>query len=289
MRAQEPVMRRPSALALALCAGAMAAMAPAAAFASDQLPLLQSVLWIQQSIEYRASTQTIYRAATVQLKAAVARPGSASLETGPGQPRRRPAVVLDLDETAIDNSAYSAWMVQQGVPYDEPSWQRWMALEQAAAVPGAVEFTRQAARRGIAVFYVTNRECVPAGEADPCPAKRHTMANLARLGFPRADDPAALLMKGERPDWGSDKSSRRQWIAGTHRIVMLFGDDLRDFLPVPAVEQLRAGEAEPELQQRLSLFGQRWFMLPNPMYGSWEQRLPASVEGRLGALKAVQP
>src|SRR6218665_2548095 len=167
-------------------------------------------------------------------------------------------------------------MVKRGVAYDEPSWQRWMALEQAAAVPGALEFTQRAARRGIAVFYVSNRECGPAGEADPCPAKRHTLANLARLGFPRADDPTALLLKHEKPDWGSDKSSRRQLIARTHRIVMLFGDDLRDFLPVAAAEQLLAGEAGPELRQRLSQFGRRWFMLPNPMYGSWEQRLPAT-------------
>lgn len=263
-------------------------LASVPALAADQLPLLQSVLWVQQSLEYQASAQTIYRAATAQLKAAVAAPGSAALEVGEGRTKRRPAVVLDLDETALDNSAYSGWLVRQGVAYDEASWQRWLALEQAGAVPGAVEFTQRAARMGLAVFYVSNRECVPL-DADPCPAKRHTMANLARLGFPRASDPDALMLLQERAGWGSDKSSRRQSIADRYRIVMLLGDDLRDFLPIAAVEALRTGNAEPGLQGRRALFGRRWFMLPNPMYGSWENTLPSPVADRLNALKLPRP
>lgn len=267
---------------------ALASALGSAARAADQLPLLQSVLWVQASLEYQSSAQTIYRAATARLKAAVAAPGSASLEVGAGRTKRPPALVLDIDETVLDNSRYSGWLVQQGVAYDEPSWQRWIAFEQATAVPGALAFTQAATRLGIAVFYVSNRECVPL-DADPCPAKRHTMANLAALGFPRASDASAVLLKQERPEWGSDKSSRRQLIADRHRIIMLFGDDLRDFVSPADADQLRAGKASSGLVQKTGLFGQRWFMLPNPMYGSWEQALPAMAAERIGVLKTPQP
>lgn len=268
---------------LALGLGLMGALPTARAQATDTGSLLQSVLWLQQSLEYRAAAAGVYHAASDRLESARTLPGSAALEDQPAARGRRPAVVMDLDETALDNSAYSAWMVRQAKPYDEGSWQAWLAQQAALEVPGAAAFTQLAARKGVDVFYVSNRACVPDG-ADACPAKAHTLANLARLGFARAV-PQALMLKGERPDWGSDKSTRREEIARTHRIIMLLGDDLRDFLPPAAVEQLRGGTAPAELQQRMKLFGSRWFMLPNPMYGSWENGLPADPALRRARLR----
>jgi endonuclease/exonuclease/phosphatase family metal-dependent hydrolase len=118
------------------------------------------------------------------------------------------------------------------------------------------------------VFYVTNRDCpraVPAGR-DPCPAKTATQRNLIALGLPFAADPTSLLMRGERPQWvASSKSARRAWIGERYRIVALVGDDLNDFIDRREFMARRA-ELEP-------LFGTRWFLLPNPIYGSWERAL----------------
>ncbi len=261
---------------------------------ADSLAQLNAVLWMQQTLEYKAVSQSVYAAATRMLPAAVKQRTWATLERGPAK-KRRAAVVLDLDETALDNSAYNAWKVRADQPYREGDWQAWMALQAEQPVPGVLAFTLAAKRAGADVFYITNRECHAEG-ADPCPAKAHTMARMARLGFPRASDPAAFLFKNEEPGWASsDKSPRRLRVLQTHRIVMQLGDDLRDFLPMACVDQLRGppvkekvkaacdvGKAEQAMQ---AFFGQSWFMLPNPSYGSWEKGVPAKVEDKLKALQ----
>lgn len=260
------------------------AAAPAPLPDAQSLALLNSVLWTQQSVEHRAASLATYRAASAALLRAVRQPGWASLETGPATSGRA-AVVMDIDETMVDNAAYSAWMVQAGQPYEEPSWQAWMALRQAVALPGAVEFVRLAQRLKVDVFFVTNRECVPAGD-DPCPALAHTRENLVQIGFARAAEPGALLLRGQRPEWAaSDKSSRRQLVAQTHRIVMLLGDDLGDFLPVERVQALREGRADAQTNAAMAQFGRRWFIIPNPMYGSWEKGVPQAIPERLRALR----
>jgi endonuclease/exonuclease/phosphatase family metal-dependent hydrolase len=140
-----------------------------------------------------------------------------------------------------------------------------MEAAAAPAVPGAREFLLAAAAAGHRVFYVTNRECQPAA-GDACPQKTATQRNLQALGLPGAADPASLLLRGERPEWkGSDKSLRRAWLGERHRIVALGGDDLRDFVDRPVYEARR--------DELSALFGVRWFLLPNAMYGSWEREI----------------
>jgi 5'-nucleotidase (lipoprotein e(P4) family) len=268
---------------------ALAALSLGAAVAQDtpdaqSLALLNSVLWTQQSVEHQAASLATYRAASAALRAAVKQPGWASLETGPARSGRR-AVVVDIDETLVDNAAYSAWMVQSNQPYEEPSWQAWMALRQAVAIPGAVEFAKLAKRLKVDVFFVTNRECVPAGD-DPCPALAHTRENLVQLGFAQAARPGTLLLRNQRPEWAaSDKSSRRQWVAQTHRIVMLVGDDMGDFLPVDKVQALRAGQPDAQTTAAMAWLGKRWFVIPNPMYGSWEKVVPHAIPERIRSLQ----
>lgn len=232
---------------------------------------LHSVLWMQTSAEYRALALQAWQLAAERLHGASA-PGSAALEqwSMPAQQLESlpTAVIVDLDETVLDNSYFQARLVQGHKNYNDADWDRWQAEESAPLIPGAREFLDEAARLGHRIFYVSNRQCphvLPAA-GDPCPAKTQTQRNLQALGLPGANNPDNLLLRRERPEWESnDKSARRAWIGQHYRIVAMAGDDLRDFVDRPVFEARR--------EQLLPLFGQRWFILPNAMYGSWERSL----------------
>jgi len=235
----------------------------------------RATLWVRNSSEYRASIETVYRAALESLKRGLADPRwTAEPTQAGGLSGLPPAVVMDLDETVLDNSEAEVQLLLQGTCFEAfpASWDAWVAERHAPAVPGAVEFV-QAARalrdpvgRAVRVFFITNRECGRRpGNDDPCPQKADTAANLAALGLATADD--ELLVRGERPDWGGEKLSRRALVAAANRIVLNVGDDLADFLP----DVRRQGVAERDRARcaRDDYWGTRWFLLPNPIYGSW--------------------
>lgn len=231
---------------------------------------LHAILWMQTSAEYHAIVEQTWRLATAQLPALRA-PGSAAIEQAGMDPLKLAslptAVIVDLDETVLDNSFFQARLTRDSRPYDDASWNAWMQEAVAPALPGSKAFLLAAAAAGHRIFYVTNRECQPLA-GDPCPQKTATQRNLLSLELPGAADPDSLLLRGERPDWkGSDKTVRRAWIGERYRIVALGGDDLRDFVDRPVFEA-RRDELAP-------LFGTRWFLLPNAMYGSWERALAA--------------
>jgi len=243
---------------------------------------LHAVLWLQHSAEYRALVEQSYRAATARVRSQAA--GSAALEQEAmpadsiaGLPA---AVVLDVDETVLDNSWYQAALVRDGAQFSAQTWNEWVLSARATAVPGARDFVAAAVDAGVKIFYITNREC-PATPAtsggDPCPQLTATRQNLLALGFPGAENPEAYLLRGVRDEWrSSDKSLRRAYLAQHYRIVAMIGDDLQDFAARDLFEARRA-----ELTR---LFGERWFLLPNPMYGSWERALaePACADGLQG-------
>ena len=235
---------------------------------------VSATLWIQRAEEYRIATESVFRLAIERLPAMVSDPGSAAIEQA-GSPdtwsKLNTAIIVDLDETILDNSYYQARQIRAGAEYDESSWQLWMQEATATAVPGAVEFLQAASRAGHRVFYITNRACAPLPSIDdPCPAKTATRKNLQRLGLPDADDPDALMLRGSHPEWrSSDKTSRRAWVASRYRVIALFGDDLNDFMPRADYAKRRTEFAD--------FFGRRWFLLPNPIYGSWERALLGGV------------
>lgn len=237
---------------------------------------VNATLWMQRATEYRLTALQVYRLATERLDSTIAAAGSAAVEQQTADSatlaKMPTAIIVDLDETVLDNTFYQARRIRAGGDYDEPSWQAWMQEASAPAIPGAVEFLQAASRAGHRIFYVTNRECRPVAEhpTDPCPARTATLRNLQVLGLPNASDPGALSLRQERPEWsGSNKTTRRAWIAATYRIVALVGDDLRDFIDRPDFEK-RAAELTP-------LLGTRWFLLPNPIYGSWERAITADA------------
>ncbi len=228
----------------------------------DTHELLNATLWIQTSAEHRIVCRTIYEAAIEALDAALADPSAtAALEqTGPFG-SLPPAVIVDLDETILDNSPFAGRLVTDRIPFDPRLWAQWVTRAEAGALPGALEFIHHAESRGVAVYYVTNRS------ADQ---EEATRANLARLGIvlPAAVD--TVLMSRERPEWRSDKTSRRAFVAARYRILLLVGDDLGDFVS-GAVD---TPENRVVLADRYpGYWGTRWFVIPNPMNGSWETAL----------------
>ena len=205
-----------------------------------------------------------------------------------------PAVVMDVDETVLDNAEPQAEMLLKGTCFEEfPAvWDAWVAKRSAPAVPGAAGFIRAAramqdpSGRPVRVIFITNRECTPrAGSTAACPQQDDTAANLVALGLGSetlADD---LMLRGERPDWGSEKLARRQAVAAGYRIVLNVGDDLADFLP--DVRRATVADRDAARCAREAWWGRRWFLLPNAMYGSWLVALGEDLQAALAASPAV--
>jgi acid phosphatase len=177
----------------------------------------------------------------------------------------------------LDNGPFEGRMAREGRTFDEATWTAWVEAAAAPPMPGALDFGRLCAARGVKIFYVTNRDHDPEGPA--------TLRNLAASGLP-VDAPAdVLLMRGERPEWGSDKSSRFAEIARGHRVLLVLGDDLNDFLA--GVRDASIEERRAKAEAAAERWGTSWFVLPNPIYGSFlravDHGLPegASAEERL--------
>ena len=225
---------------------------------------VDGVIWMQASSEYKAVCRQTYRSAQAILKEAMRdTTWSAALEQTTGFHGLPPAVILDVDETVLDNGRFQGEMIRRGEFYDHDVWEKWVMTKSAEAVEGALEYVRAASALGITVIYLTNRECRPMPEyLEECPQQTATIANLIALGFP-VQDADCVMLKSEQPGWKSEKSSRRAYVAKKYRILQIVGDDLGDFIPnvkydITPEERLRKTRAhDPK-------WGRRWFMLPNP-------------------------
>jgi len=238
--------------------------APAAVAANDNL---NAVAWSQTAIEHDLIYLQTYRDAQARLLAALHDRHWDALGKGDRTtPLKglKPAVILDIDETVLDNSPFAARMVQGNHEYNEAEWAAWCREESARALPGAVEFTRFAAKHGIAVIYISNR----ARDLDQA-----TLANLRKAGLP-VSGPQSFLGLGTVVDGceqaGSEKGCRRQLVAQHYRVLMQFGDQIGDFVDVLANT---ADGRRKAVADYLPWIGTRWFVLPNPTYGSWEPAL----------------
>jgi 5'-nucleotidase (lipoprotein e(P4) family) len=223
--------------------------------------LLNAVLWVQTSAEYDFACRQIYTLARLNLDEALSdRTWTAALEQTGAYESLPPAVVLDADETALDNSAFEAMLIRETEEYNKPLWYAWVEKASADAVPGAREFVQYAFDHGVAVFFVTNRDYA---------IEEPTVRNLRDL-FGPAVTAENVLTRGEKEGWTSDKTSRRAYVAAGHRVLLLIGDDYNDFAYL--------GEPPPEarleaVRQHSDYWGTKWIILPNPMYGGWEQAL----------------
>jgi 5'-nucleotidase (lipoprotein e(P4) family) len=236
--------------ALAVCALALAAplgaQAPAAAPPEATRGL--EIKWVRESIEYATLTRMVYRMATGAVEVAA-----------PRLPAGRWTVVLDIDETTLDNSDYFLERAAYGQPFDDSTWDAWMARRAARAVPGVQEFVATVRRLGGRVAYITDRRAA---------AREDTRANLLALGLIADGDLLCL-----RSSAGGTKRERRTtltagagacaWPNEAMTVAAYVGDQLGDF----------PGPEEPDADAGADAgFGRRFFLLPDPMYGSWTRR-----------------
>lgn len=262
------------------------APAPSDAAALAAHPTFFATLWLQTSAEFRAVAWQAYDEAREILPVALADSSwtAAVEQEGDDASMLPPAVVLDVDETVLDNSPQQARTILAGGSFDPEAWGAWVDEARAPAVPGAREFLALADSLGVAVFYVTNRDQ---------PLEEATRRNLEAAGLPLDPDVDTVLTRGEREGWGSDKTSRREAVAERYRIVLLVGDDFNDFVAA----RLPRAERDRLVERYAEHWGDRWIMIPNPVYGSWEGALYGEDDDtpekrarrQLESLEAMQP
>src|SRR6266849_5238634 len=229
---------------------------PSATAQSNQPPadngyIEGAVLWQQSSGERRALSYQAFALARMMLDRDL------RMNRRHGKPR---AVIVDLDETILDNSLNEGMQVKNHVNFNQKDWTAWVNRAEATAVPGSVEFLNYAAARDVKVFYITNRNDIQ---------KAGTATNLKKLGFPNVNDQTLLVQADPK---NSSKEPLRQSVGAKYRIVLLMGDDLNDFSDV--FENSKTVDARVAAADRYQAeFGKRFIVLPNPMYGNWESAI----------------
>jgi 5'-nucleotidase (lipoprotein e(P4) family) len=209
-------------------------------FVNDQK--LLSVLWQQHAAEYRALCYQAFNIAGLRLNEAL------KLKKG------RLAIITDLDETILDNSYSEARSLKEGTSYTPAGWKQWTDRSAATAVPGAVEFLQLAKKKGVTIFYISNRDTTEL---------QSTMVNLRNLQLPNADLAHMLFLKTT-----SSKETRRQEVMKKYNVVMLLGDNLNDF--TSAFEKGSIEKRFLETDKVRAEWGRKFIVLPNSTYGEWE-------------------
>ena len=242
---------------------ALSAFSGTAARAQDAVPasdMLLATLWTQRAIEYKANALTVFTLARIRLDEALA---DKSWTAAPGEQKGDyqglpPAVILDVDETLIDNSRYQVWMLKNNQSFSTRTWNEFCAAQISTAIPGALEFVKYADSRGVKVFYITNRDAV---------TEKDTRENMQKLGFPMGGNVDTFLMQNEQPGWGSAKSSRRAVVTKDYRVLLNIGDNFGDF-----DDRYRGSEADriKAYEADMPYWGKQWLMIANPTYGSFD-------------------
>jgi 5'-nucleotidase (lipoprotein e(P4) family) len=202
-------------------------------------------MWVQNSAEYRALCLQAYNLATQQLTRQIA-----------VKSNKRPAIVLDIDETVLDNSPYQAMLTLTHRPFESESWDEWINLRRARAVPGVVEFLKEAHRQGFELFFISNRTI---GHLEP------TFQNMIDLGIPVKRE--NMFLRTNR----MGKDDRRAVVEKDYRVALLIGDVMTDFSDL--FEDKTTNERHILTDRFAREFGQRYIVLPNPMYGEWERAI----------------
>jgi 5'-nucleotidase (lipoprotein e(P4) family) len=209
--------------------------------------LVMALLWMQTSAEYRELCyQAFNMAGMVVDKAVASAKGDKPL-----------AVVADLDEALIDNSAFDVGLIGRDAAYSGKTWTEWEQAAQAIAIPGAVDFVKYAASKKVETFYVTNRD--QAGFEG-------TLKNLAALGFPFADAKHLLVSTGS-----SNKQPRYDQIAKDYSIIAYIGDNAND-TPMGTYHKMMK-DRNALVDQNKDKFGTQYIVIPNPSYGDWESAI----------------
>lgn len=217
-----------------------------------------ATLWQHTSAEAYWLYEQIYMHATAQLEANVTEIDEERQMTDPALWIRQPlAVIVDIDETVLDNSPYQVSAIRHGRTFDQNEWRAWTNKAEAKACPGALGFLQNAKVWDCEIFYISNRDVRE---------RASTLKNLQSVGFPFADEAHLLLMEGT-----SDKSERRARVAATHRVVLLVGDQLRDF--DERFKDRSANYGRDTVDAMNDTLSQYFILLPNPMYGTYRDAI----------------
>lgn len=207
--------------------------------------LLMATLYNYYSAEYEALSYQAYNIATSKI-----------IEIKEDFPDRLDlAIVLDIDETVLNNSPYQAKLIHENISYDS-CWNEWCNSALAKSLPGAISFLELADSLGFNIFYLSNRKAKYVKEG--------TIKNLEMIGFPQATDDHFLLRTTDR-----SKTTRRDLIENHYEIVMLVGDNLGDFFE----DSTNPAERSIQVKDLQKEFGNKFIVLPNAMYGNWVDAL----------------
>ena len=206
---------------------------------------LFSSLFQQRAGEYRALCLQGYNAARMRIDSYVA------------QSSKPKALITDIDETILDNSAYAVHQAFLGKEYIAADWYDWTAKGAADTMPGAAAFLRFAQSKNMEIFYVTNRETKE---------RAGTLSNLQRFNLPNADDAHLLTRRTS-----SSKEDRRVDVMQNHELVLLMGDNLADLSAL--FDKKSEAERKANVDALSSEFGRKFIVFPNPNYGDWESSL----------------
>lgn len=222
-------------------------------------------IYLQTSGEYRACCRMIYRSAGDRL---------ATIVTELPKDGKTPAVVLDLDETVFDNSAFQTFLYRHKLEYTDELWSVYERdhPRDVTLIPGAKEFLDQARALGVTPVLLSNR--MQHNQAG-------SLAALEHLGINVIDPAKELFLKVSPQE--SNKTARREQVAALYNVVMYVGDNLRDFSEVEFaakkppvgvgvdwyVEEIRRRQTEAD--KAAEHWGRDWFILPNPVYGEWDK------------------
>ena len=208
------------------------------------------LLWMRTSAEYRALAYQGYNVAMNAVKMAV---------TDPSHQRKPLAIVLDADETVVDNTKLMGESIVNGNGrFDAPWWRQAVHQGKSQAMPGAVEFLNEVHKQGVEIFYVSNRYAPVNLDV--------TIQNFKELRFPSIDKDHVLLFEKD-----SDKQPRFDMIAKKYYVVVYMGDNAGDF-PIGTKGKTLA-ERNAIIDAHKEDFGTIFVVFPNPAYGSWVSAL----------------
>ena len=253
------------------------AATPGGPLAEDQSPSQVprdqdlGLLWVKTAAEYEAVARQAYQVATAHLDEFIDDTSRSALPDQTDAANLPPAVILDVDTTVLNHVDFQ---MSYERPFENWKLDKYDREHIAEPVPGVIEFMTAALDRGVELFFVTNRPCeIRDGIDDPCPQRQTVIDGLRELGF---EVDADRVMLSQERGWTREKSTRREHVAQDYRVIMLMGDDLSDFIectrsspkPPCTIKATRESRLQA-LREHTEYWGNGWYILPNPMHGSW--------------------
>lgn len=205
---------------------------------------LNAILWHQNSSEYVALCHQAFNIARYRLEEM----------QNVGKANENTIIVLDIDETVLDNSPYAAKLLLEGKEHTKEEWNSWVEMQRAEFVPGALNFLRYLQENQFPFVFISNRDEEHM---------QHTIGNLINNDFFMDKEDVFYFNTGN-----PDKDERRNMISDEMNVIMLIGDNLNDFSKIYNAVNLREITEDQE-EEYMSEFGRKFIMLPNVLYGDW--------------------